>query len=340
MKEKLQMGAYAAINQCLRVQPQDKVVIVTDQETIDIGNAIKSEAAKVTNKVLYLKIEDFTQRPATELPQELVSKIREFKPTVSIYAAQGKPGELPVFRSPLIEVFTKEFTCRHAHMIGITRHLMEEGMNADYELIYKVTHRVLDIVEKATKIEVTDTYGTNIIYELDPQNIKWVPDDGLITKENWSNLPSGEVFTAIKNCNGTFAGWVLGDYLSEKYGELEEPLKVYVENSFITKVTGPKDVVKDFEEYINQYDNGKRAAELGIGTLVSLKKFVGNLLQDEKFPGVHMAFGHGYPEKTGADWDCPSHIDIIAKNTTIKVTSPNEEQTIMTNGKFNKIILN
>jgi leucyl aminopeptidase (aminopeptidase T) len=27
---------------------------------------------------------------------------------------------------------------------------------------------------------------------------------------------------------------------------------------------------------------------------------IGNLLQDEKFPGVHIALGHGYPEKTGS----------------------------------------
>ena len=28
------------------------------------------------------------------------------------------------------------------------------------------------------------------------------------------------------------------------------------------------------------------------------------ILQDEKFPGVHIAFGSPGPNQTGADWDC------------------------------------
>jgi leucyl aminopeptidase (aminopeptidase T) len=70
--------------------------------------------------------------------------------------------------------------------------------------------------------------------------------------------------------------------------------------------------------------------ELGIGCLVGLKKLIGNLLQDEKFPGVHVAFGNPYPEKTKADWQCKSHIDVIPLRVTVKVNG----KLLLKNGKF------
>lgn len=340
MADKLEQGAYTTINQCLKLQANERLVIITDEDTLDVGNALYEEAKKVADNVLFLKIEDYTQRPATEIPQEMLNKLSEFKPTVSIYAAQGRQGELPVFRMPLVNILTEEYPCRHAHMISITKKLMEIGMNVDYEVVYRVTHNVLNIVKNATKIHVTDPHGTEITYELDPQNIKWIPDDGSIRQDEWTNLPGGEVFTAIKNCNGVIYGWMLGDYLSEKYGELKEPMKITIENSFITSIEGPEPMRTDFETYVNEHENGKRCGELGIGTLIGVNGFVGNLLQDEKYPGIHMAFGSPYPEKTGADWECPSHIDVIAKDTTINVHTNDEMKTIMTDGRYIEEILN
>ena len=57
---------------------------------------------------------------------------------------------------------------------------------------------------------------------------------------------------------------------------------------------------------------------------------VGNLLQDEKFPGIHVAFGHGYPEKTGSNWNSDVHVDAVLRNCTITV----EDKVIMQDGKF------
>ena len=38
---------------------------------------------------------------------------------------------------------------------------------------------------------------------------------------------------------------------------------------------------------------------------------IGNILQDEKFPGVHIAFGNPYGAHTGADWYSSTHIDVV-----------------------------
>jgi leucyl aminopeptidase (aminopeptidase T) len=38
------------------------------------------------------------------------------------------------------------------------------------------------------------------------------------------------------------------------------------------------------------------------------------MLQDEKIPGVHIAFGHPYARYTGADWKSTTHIDVVGRD--------------------------
>src|SRR5688572_13937710 len=99
----LQKSAENAIKNCLELEPTDKLVIVTDEETQKVANALLDEAKKITQKILFLKIEDYGTRPMKEFPTKMKEDIDNFKPNVSIYAATGKTGELQVFRSKLID---------------------------------------------------------------------------------------------------------------------------------------------------------------------------------------------------------------------------------------------
>jgi leucyl aminopeptidase (aminopeptidase T) len=42
-----------------------------------------------------------------------------------------------------------------------------------------------------------------------------------------------------------------------------------------------------------------------------VERVIGNILQDEKFPGIHIAFGNPYGEHTGAPWRSGTHIDVV-----------------------------
>ena len=70
--------------------------------------------------------------------------------------------------------------------------------------------------------------------------------------------------------------------------------------------------------------------EFAIGTNGALHQLCGNLLQDEKLPGVHVAFGDAYAHETGAEWASPIHVDVIPITCTIVV----DDQTIMVDGTF------
>ncbi len=330
MRDKFKKGAQNAVK-CLNIQKCDRVLIITDREREHIARSIKREIEKIGCEILWLIIEEEVgERPAKSLPENMKRKILGFKPNVSYYIATGKKGELFNFRHPLRELLVLELKCRHGHMISIDDVIMLQGMSADYDEIYEMTMKVYEKVKNAKEIRV-EGFETELRATFD-KKLKWAPLSGRIHKQGqWSNLPEGEVFTCPKDVNGTVTAFVIGDYFSSKYGILKDPLVVRIENSRVMEVSSKnKELEDEFRKFIKYEKNGDRVGEFAIGTLVSLKGFIGNLLQDEKFPGIHIAFGGTFPEHTNADWDCNNHVDIIPKKCSIWV----DGEQIMKKGKF------
>jgi len=216
-------------------------------------------------------------------------------------------------------------------MIGITEKVMAEGMCADYDQVFKRTRQIYDVVRNAKTIHVTSAKGSDVTATFNP-NWKWVPCDGNYYKQGmWGNLPEGEIYTTPDNISGVIVADVLGDYFSAKYGVLKKPLTFVVINGYVKTVIGDDEALaREVNEYLFSTKNGNRVGEFAIGTLESLKRLSGNLLQDEKMPGLHIAFGNTYYEHTGADWDALTHVDVIPVRCTISV----DGRTIMRDGKF------
>jgi aminopeptidase len=70
--------------------------------------------------------------------------------------------------------------------------------------------------------------------------------------------------------------------------------------------------------------------EFAIGTNIGLKDVIGNILQDEKLPGVHIAFGDPYGAHTGAQWKSSTHIDVVGRKFDIWA----DDRQIMSAGEF------
>ncbi len=316
---------------CLGIKEEDRFLIVTDKESMFLGEPLYKEARERCPSLL-LDIDEFGKRPLKDFPERMRLYIQEFSPTVSVYCAQAKEGELPGFRRPLIDYLQERFETRHAHMPGVSPQMVETGLSQDYRKIASFTEKVFEIVKSSRLIRVKDEHGTNLEIRLSPQ-LLWVKDTGIFRKpKEWGNLPAGEVFTCPDNVEGTLVAWELGDYFSEKYGKLSKPFVVEIKNSRVTRAECElKNIEKEFNEYIGLHENSNRAGEVAIGTLLGLRDLIGNLLQDEKFPGFHMAFGNPYPSLTGQkDWSAPTHIDLIALKPSIWV----DDLQIMNKGEF------
>lgn len=307
-------GAQNAVRTCMNVQPGEKVVMVTDREVPEVGDALEKAARDVTPNVTRFVLEDFGERPLKDVPPD-VARVAE-QADVSFWAAASVKGELPV-RMAYRKHIEK---ARHGHMPGISKLLMETGMNADYDAVADLTLRLHKRVQGVRKAVVKSHYGTDFEVAFHP-DWKWLPDTGKFHNPgDWGNLPAGEVYTAPVWLHGRLVTHLLGDYFSEKYGKLDDPLAFDVRDSRIDleSLSGATEEVReDFKRYVTSDPMGSRAGEYAMGTNIALKDVVGNLLQDEKIPGVHVAFGHPYSDQTGAPWTAKTHVDVVMLETDV-----------------------
>jgi leucyl aminopeptidase (aminopeptidase T) len=328
-EERLQLGAENAIR-CMGVSENDRVFIITDYSRESIARLVAAAALDQYADVTVRFLEHYGTRPITSFPEALCQDLLQMRPTVTYYIATAQPGEI-AFRIPLLPFLVTELKVRHGHMIGIEESLMAESMCADYDEVFNLTNQVYNVVRNARTIHVTSTKGSDVTATF-REDWKWVPCHGRYHEQGtWGNLPEGEVFTAPASVDGVIVCDVLGDYFSEKYGVLAQPLVISMKNGSITNVTSENtELAQEVREYLFSVSNGNRVGEFAIGTLTSLKKLVGNLLQDEKMPGLHIAFGNPYPQFTGADWQAKIHVDVIPSCCTIEV----DGRLIMRDGKF------
>ena len=164
-------GALNAVRVCLNVHQGDRVMVIKTGARRDIAEAIEEEAEAAGADVQSVVMEEVVARPAREFPRALAEGIRAFLPTVSYFVGEGLPGEL-AFRQPMLDLLVGELRCRHGHMIGIDRRVMQDGMAGDYEAIYRVTRKVWEIARQAERIEVTTPLGIGFIQAFN-EGLRW-----------------------------------------------------------------------------------------------------------------------------------------------------------------------
>ena len=321
-------GARNAVKVCLRVQASDKVTVITDEATKEIAAAIVRELEVVGCPYRAWILEELVARPLTELPAEILEDLESSQ--VSIFAVQVQTNELRS-RMQMTEIVNRR-RIRHAHMVNINRQIMLEGMRADFLKVDRISSKVLEMVRVAKQIKAKTPAGSDFVADLEP-TYRWLKTSGLISPDKWGNLPGGEIFTTPGEVNGTYViDGVVGDYLCAKFGDLKEtPLTIHVKGNRLTEAHSEnKELEQDFWNYTHTDENSDRVGEFAIGTNIELKDVIGQILQDEKFPGIHIAFGNPYGEHTGAKWYSSTHIDVVGRRFDIWV----DDSQIMREGKF------
>jgi aminopeptidase len=321
-------GAHNAVHVCLRIQPQEKVTLITDRACLEIVASIAAELDQLGSPYNTFVLEDLAPRPLTDLPQPILDDLETSQ--VSLFAVVAQKNELRT-RMQMTDVVNRR-KIRHAHMVNIERRIMLEGMRADFEKVDALSVKVWEIATASHRVRARTEAGTDIVAHLNP-NYKWLKTSGIISPNKWGNLPGGEVFTTPGEVNGTFViDGVVGDYLCAKYGDLSEtPLTIHIEKNRLKEAAcANRELQDEFWRYTHTDENSDRVGEFAIGTNIGLHGVIGNILQDEKIPGVHIAFGNPYGAHTGANWDCSTHIDVVGTKFDIWA----DDRQIMRAGEF------
>src|ERR1700704_5296862 len=133
-------GARNAVTTCLRIQPNEKVTLITDERCLTIAASIASELDRVGCLWHAFVLESLATRPLIEMPATVLADMETSQ--VSIFAVSVQPNELHS-RMQMTDVVNRR-RMRHAHMVNITDEVMVEGMRADFVRIDRLSQKVLD----------------------------------------------------------------------------------------------------------------------------------------------------------------------------------------------------
>ena len=325
-------GARNAVANCLRIEPAEKVTLITDDACLQVAASLAAELESIGCEWNAFVLDALAPRPLAAMPALVLDDMETSQ--ASIFAVEIQPNELQS-RMQMTEVVNRR-RMRHAHMVNITGEIMTQGMRADFKDIDRLSEALLDRLRAASYIRATTPAGTDIHAQLTPAH-RWFKTSGIISPGRWGNLPGGECTTAPDEVNGVFVvDGVAGDFLCKRYGLLHgSPLAIDIEGNRIARIhCANKDLERDFMAYTHTDANSNRVGEIAIGTNLGVERLIGNILQDEKLPGVHIAFGDPYGAQTGAPWKSHTHINVVGLKSNIWLGDAGGEEQIMRNGEF------
>ena len=321
--DELTPGARNAIEVCLAIQPGERVALIADEASSPVAASLAAVLEEVGALCDAVLIEHVASRPLAAAPPAVLAALE--RADAGILCVQPQQGELAA-RMSIVSVVERR-AIRYAHMVGVTPQIMQQGMRADYRLVDALSQSLCERMPQATRLRVETPSGTRFIATFDPA-FSWVKTSGLINRRYWSNLPAGEVFTTPASVDGVFVcDGTAGDYFGPKYGDLRAtPLTLDIAGGRLQAAHCVRqDLEREFWDYCHTDEYSDSVGELAFGTNLALTDMIGILLQDEKVPGVHLAFGDPYGSQTGAPWKSRTHIDVLTRDCDVWI---DEEQVI------------
>jgi len=321
-------GARNAVTTCLAVRRGERVALIADAASREVAAGLEQALGESGADADCLLIESVSARPIRSAPPQLLDVLE--RADAGILCVQPQEGELPA-RMAIVGLVERR-RIRYAHMVGVTPRIMCEGMRADYLQVDRLSNQLCDRMDRARSLTVRTAAGTDMRATFD-HSLAWVKTSGLINPRYWSNLPAGEVFTTPGSVDGTFVcDGTAGDYFNAKYGVLRDtPLTLEIRGGRLVDARcAREDLRRDFWEYCHTDANSDRVGELAFGTNLGLREMIGILLQDEKVPGVHIAFGDPYGSQTHADWKSKTHVDVLTRDCNVWI----DDEQVIAQGQY------
>lgn len=319
-------AALDAMIHVLDLEPEDRVLVVTDQETSVCGQAFAEGARSHGCPVNVFNLPEYN-RPLREMPDEMPALLDDV--TVVINAIVGDSNEIP-FRMQWINAIEACGRIRMGHSPGINEDMMVSGpMNVDYGQMLEAARGLMERFDGAAAVHITTAAGTDL--RLDLTDRVFV-SDLVSTVEAGSNLPCGEIYCAPVETGAN--GILVVDGCFGCHGPVPSPVAITLNNGQAVDVTGDDDEVVGIINGLMDTDGGSRTiAELGIGLNPGARMTERMLEAEKAHQTAHIAFGsnEGFP---GGVNHSTMHMDYLFKRPTMEVFLPaGASRVVMEDGK-------
>lgn len=310
------------VEQCLSVQPNEEVLVLTDPKMFSVGKSIATAAngvgADVVTSVMPL-LKSHGNEPLETVADAMATADVAF--TCTTHAITHTRARLRA----------AEEGTRIGVLRGVTEEMMVDGaMTVDFEALRRRTEAMAQLITDAEKAVVTSDQGMDVEFSI--EGCQSFSLDGYFHDEyGFATLPPGEAPT--HPAEGTANGTVVIDAAMDNLGQLNEPIKLTLEDGFVIDVEGGSQAA-ELEEIFNGADeNARNLAEFAIGTNPKAK-LIGNTAEDKKREGtIHFAVGDN--ESLGGTLKSDIHLDGVIKSPTVKL----DGTTILDDGTLRRELL-
>ncbi|MCB0283044.1 MAG: aminopeptidase [Calditrichae bacterium] len=303
MESAFNQAVQSAYIDCLDLKKSESVLVITDDDTFEVGHALYVGGQKFASQA-HLLLMPVAEVNGQEPPDPIAQAMTQYDVVLC-----------PTAKS-LTHTDAKRNACKQgvrvATLPGITKDVFIRTMKVDYNKVAERTWFISGLLEKTEKVYIKTDLGTDLILPI--SGMKPISSTGLIReKGKGGNIPSGESFLAPKE--GETQGTLVVDASIAGIGLLDRPVTIKIKDGFAYAFSG-SDKSKLLEKDLSRFGKpGFNVAELGIGTNDGAT-VTGKILEDEKvFGTIHIAFGNNIT--MGGTCNVGIHIDCVVQKPDV-----------------------
>jgi len=309
-------AATIVVRDCLGVKESEEVLIVVDEKSHAIGEALFDAAKDLGAEVVLMEMIE-REVHGSEPPRVVAEAMKNADVVIA------PTSKSLTHTKARIEATGKGV--RIASMPTITEDIMKRTMSADYSKIKERSQKFAELLSEGKQARVTTPAGTEVTFSLEGR--KALADTGILhNKGDFGNLPAGEA--CIAPIEGKTSGVAIIDATMAGVGLLKTPIKLVIKDGYVVEISGGPEAEALSKLLQDKGKEAKNIAELGIGTNEKATPS-GNPLEDEKVMGtVHIGLGNNVA--FGGRVDAPVHLDGIMKSPTLII----DDKTVIEDGKL------
>ena len=297
-----------------QVQKGDKVLILCDYTTAELGQLLTSQAYNV-GALPILTIVPVLKGHSDSAPKP----VEAMAMNVDVIIA---PMKYNIAHSPLRTEALKA-GIRLMTPTDPLKNLAGGAFDADYYALRDNTLKLAELLTKARTARVTTAKGTDLTLSIEGR--EGVPLTGFCQKGRLAAPPGMESLCCP--VEGTAQGKFIADVsfqglppeLSICERVLDETIEFVVSNGLVKEIKGGR-VAKELDEYLKSMNDPTvyNIAELGIGTNAALTEWDGTMLDEARKSGIHIGLGDNvcFP---GGKVESTGHFDPVMASATLEL---------------------
>jgi leucyl aminopeptidase (aminopeptidase T) len=296
-------AAKKLIVNCMGMKKDEKLLIVADEKTSDLGFGFAAAGRACGFETTYVEAPAQSKgEPPAPVAAAMESADVEFLLTSMSYSHVKA------------RIAATEKGARIASMPMMDTRIAENYLDADYPFIKQASERLAGIMTNGKMVRVVTDKGTDITLSAEGRSCH--ADTGDLTEKGaLGNLPAGEAYFApIENIG---SGKIVVDGCIAYVGPVKDDVVLTLKDGYITAIDGAQSA-KDLKDFLADKDaEAWGIAEFGVGTNPGAQ-IIGHPLVDEKVWGtIHIAFGMN--ASMGGTRQSNIHYDCILNKPTVWV---------------------